>query len=350
MKVEREKLKQLMKNKLHKAGLSDEHADVAAEILTWADERGYHSHGAVRVEYYSERISKGGINVNPKFRFEKTGPASGMYYGDNGCGYPAAAYSMEEAIKMAKETGIAVVGVHKISHSGSLGYYVEMAAKEDLVAISMCQSDPMAVPYGGSEAYYGTNPIAFGVPTADGRKVIFDMATTVQAWGKILFARSKKEAIPDTWAVDEDGKPTTDSTKVNALVPIAEAKGYGLMMMVDVLSGVMLGVPFGKHVSSMYADLSKGRDLGQLHIVIDPSKFTDLDSFKKNMSIVLDELGEMKPAHGFNKVYYPGERALLRKEKYEKNGGIEIVDEIYNYLVSDAIHFDRYDHKNKFAE
>lgn len=350
MKVEKKRLKQLMKDKLHKAGLSEEHADIAAEILTWADERGYHSHGAVRVEYYAERISKGGINVNPDFKFEKTGPATGMFYGDNGCGYPAATYSMEEAIKMAKETGVAVVGVQRISHSGSLGYYVEMAAKEDLVAISMCQSDPMAVPYGGSEEYYGTNPIAFGVPTADGRRVIFDMATTVQAWGKILFARSKKEPIPDSWAVDEDGKPTTDSTKVNALVPIAGAKGYGLMMMVDVLSGVMLGVPFGKHVSSMYADLSKGRDLGQLHIVIDPSKFTDLDSFKKNMSTVLDELGSMKPAHGFDKVYYPGERAQLRKEKYENNGGIEIVDDLYNYLVSDAIHFNRYDHKNKFAE
>ena len=348
MKVEKTILKQLMKDKLQNAGLSDNHADMIAEILTWSDERGYHSHGAVRVEYYAERISKGGINTNPKFKFEKTGPASGIYYGDNGCGYVAATFSMEEAIKMAKETGIAVVGVKNISHSGSLGYYVEMAAKEDLVAISMCQSDPMAVPYGGSEAYYGTNPIAFGVPTADGRRVIFDMATTVQAWGKILFARSKGEAIPDTWTVDVDGNPTTDSTKVNALVPIAEAKGYGLMMMVDVLSGVLLGVPFGKHVSSMYADLSKGRDLGQLHIVIDPSRFTDLESFKKNMSTVLDELGEIKPAKGFDKVYYPGERALLRKEKYKD--GIEIVDDLYNYLISDDIHFNNYDHKNKFAE
>lgn len=349
MKVERQKLKQLMKDKLHKAGLSDSHADIIAEILTWSDERGYHSHGAVRVEYYAERIAKGGINTNPNLRFEKTGPASGMYYGDNGCGYVAATYSMEEAIKMAKESGVAVVGVKQISHSGSIGYYAEMAAEHDLIGITMCQSDPMAVPYGGSEPYYGTNPIAFGVPTADGRKVIFDMATTVQAWGKILYARSKKEPIPDTWAVDENGNPTTDSTKVNALVPIAGAKGYGLMMMVDVLSGVLLGVPFGKHVSSMYADLSKGRDLGQLHIVIDPSRFIDLDTFKKNMSTVLDELGAIKPAEGFDKVYYPGERAMLRKKKYDE-GGVEIVDDLYNYLVSDAIHFDNYDHKNRFAE
>ncbi|AKN32229.1 ureidoglycolate dehydrogenase [Clostridium carboxidivorans P7] len=349
MKLERAKLKQLMKDKLHKAGLIDSHAEVISEILTWSDERGYHSHGAVRVEYYAERIAKGGITTNPEFKFEKTGPASGVFYGDNGCGYVAAKLSMEEAIKMAKETGVAVVGVRNISHSGSIGYYAEMAAKEDLVAITLCQSDPMVVPYGGSESYYGTNPIAFGVPTADERKVIFDMATTVQAWGKILDARSKNKPIPDTWAVDEEGDPTTDPRNVANLLPIAGAKGYGLMMMVDVLSGIMLGVPFGKHVSSMYADLSKGRDLGQLHIVIDPSRFTDIESFKKNMSASLDELSQMKPSKGNDKVYYPGERALLRKAKYD-NGGVEIVDDIYNYLISEDIHFNRYDHKNKFAE
>lgn len=350
MKLQREELKSLMKNKFVKAGLKPEHADMMAEVLTWSDERGIHSHGAVRVEYYSERIKKGGITADPDIKFTKTGPCSAMLDADNGCGYVGAAMGMDEAIKMAKENGIAVVGIRNISHSGSIGYYVEMAAEQDLVAITMCQSDPMAIPFGGAEPFYGTNPIAFGAPSADDRKVIFDMATTVQAWGKILYARSRKESIPDSWAVDEDGKPTTDSTKVNALVPISGPKGYGLMMMVDVLSGIMTGVPFGQHVSSMYDDLSKGRELGQIHIVIDPSRFVPLDEFKKNMSACLDELSQAKPAEGNERIYYPGERGLLRKSEYEKNGGIEIVDDIYNYLISEDIHFNRYDHKNRFAE
>ena len=349
MRVSEKDLHELIKKKINKAGLSEEHADVVAECLVYADARGYHSHGAVRVEYYSERIAKGGINANPKFEFKKTGPASGIYEGDNGVGFVVAKNGMEEAIKMAKESGIAVIGMKHLSHSGSLGYFVEMAADEDLVAISLCQSDPMVVPHGGSEAYYGTNPIAFGAPSSDGRKMIFDMATTVQAWGKILHERSKGNPIPDTWAVDEHGEPTTDTMKVNALVPIAGAKGYGLMMMVDILSGVMLGLPFGKNVSSMYADLSKGRDLGQLHIVIDPSRFTDIDNFKKYMSQTFDELKAIKPAPGFDQVNYPGERALLRKAAYDKDG-IEIVDDIYEYLISEDIHFDNYDKKNKFAE
>ncbi len=350
MKVSKAELKSLMMRKFEGAGLTSEHAGILADVLVWSDARGIHSHGAVRVEYYTERIAKGGITVNPDFSYRETGVCTGMFEGDNGCGYVAAVQAMEYAIDMAKRNGAAIVGMRNISHSGSIGYYVEMAAKEGLVALSLCQSDPMAVPFGGTEPFYGTNPIAFAAPTADERMVVFDMATTVQAWGKILYARSKGDAIPDTWAVDENGNPTTDSLKVNALVPISGPKGYGLMMMVDILSGIMLGVPFGRHVSSMYEDLSKGRELGQLHIVIDPARFVAVEQFRKHMSQVLDELGAMKPADGYDKVYFPGERGRLREQRYMDSGGIEIVDEIYDYLKSEALHFDRYDHKNMFAE
>lgn len=225
--------------------------------MTWAHERGFASHGAVRVEYYCERIFKGGITHEPNITWNQTGPCSGIMDGDNGIGYWVATKATEKAIEMAKENGVAIVGMANVSHTGAIGYYTEMCAKEGLAAITFCQSDPMAVPYGGTEPYYGTNPISFACPTADDRNVVFDMATTVQAWGKILDKRSQGAEIPADWAVDEDGAPVTDPHKVNALVPIAGAKGYGLMMMVDIFSGVLLGVPFGKHVSSMYHDCSK---------------------------------------------------------------------------------------------
>ena len=350
MKLSRDELKELMKKKLMRAGLHEDHAEIAAEILTWSSERGYHSHGEVRVEYYCERIAKGGMTVDPRFEWKETGPCSALFEGDNGCGYVAAKKAMEKAIEMAKDQGIAVVGVRNSSHSGAIGYYTEMAAKQGMAAISFCQSDPMAVPHGGAEPYYGTNPISFAAPTADERLVLFDMATTVQAWGKILDRRSKNESIPADWAVDEKGRPVTDPHKVNALVPMSGAKGYGLMMMVDIFSGVLIGVPFGKHVSSMYHDLSEGRNLGQIHIVIDPERFCGREEFKKRMSQVCDELSSMAPAEGYDKVYYPGERAALRRKACEDAGGIEIVDDIYQYLISDDIHFDRYDHKNRFAD
>lgn len=349
MRLDRQTLHNLIAKKLHKAGLTQEHADIAADALAFADARGIHSHGAVRVEYYAERIAKGGMTPYPNVTYKETGPSSAILDFDNGCGLVAAKVGMDKAIALAKKNGVAVVGIRRMSHSGSLCYFTEMAAKQNLVAISMCQSDPMAVPYGGAEEFFGTNPIAFAAPTNNERIVSFDMATTVQAWGKVLYARSKGAQIPPTWAVDEFGEPTTDPYKVNALLPIAGAKGYGLMMMVDVLSGILLGLPFGKNVSSMYADLSKGRDLGHLHIVINPEYFIGLDIFKQSMSAMLDQLKQTKPAKGNSEVFFPGERSRKREADYQING-IEIVDDIYNYLISDDIHYNRYDHKNKFAE
>lgn len=350
MKISREDLKSLMKNKLIKAGLKEEHAETTAEILTWSHERGYFSHGAVRVEYYSERIAKGGITVDPKFTFKQTGPCSMLMDGDNGVGYEVAKVGMEKAIEMAKENGVGVVCMARMSHSGSIGYYTEMAAKEGLLAFSCCQSDPMAVPVGGVEPYYGTNPLSFAAPTADDRTVVFDMATTVQAWGKILDKKSKGLPIPSDWAVDEKGNPVTDPNLVNALVPISGAKGYGLMMLVDVFSGILSGVPFGKHVSSMYHDCSVGRDLGQIHIVLDPERFCGMKYFTESMSATCDELNAMDTADGYDKVYWPGQRAMMRKDKMNAEGGLDLADSLYEYLISDEIHNNRYDHKNRFAE
>ncbi|MGG0670591.1 ureidoglycolate dehydrogenase [Lederbergia citrisecunda] len=349
MRVSNEQLNELITTKLHKAGLTEEHARGVADVLVHADARGVHSHGAMRVEYYAERIAKGGLNANPDFKFEKTGPVTAVFDGDNGVGHVAAKLAMDEAIQMAKENGVAVVGVRRIGHSGALSYFVQQAANENLIGISVCQSDTMVVPFGGAEPYYGTNPIAFAAPGKNGENITFDMATTVQAWGKILHARSKNESIPDTWAVDSDGHPTTDPFKVNALVPIAGPKGYGLMMMVDVLSGILLGLPFGNKVSSMYHDLTEYRNLGQLHIVINPEFFTGLGSFQESIATTMQDLNNIKPAPGFDHVSYPGQRSAEREKQYEENG-IEIVDHIYEYLTSDVVHNNAYDNKSPFAK
>lgn len=348
MKVTREQLHELISKKINKAGLPKDQADIVADVLVHADARGVHSHGAVRVEYYSERISKGGTNNRPEFKFEKTGPCSAVFDGDNGSGQVAAKIAMEHAIDIAKDNGVAVVGIRRIGHSGALSYFVQQAAKQGLIGISLCQSDPMVVPYGGAEVYYGTNPIAFAAPGEDGKMITFDMATTVQAWGKVLDARSRNAKIPDTWAVDATGERTTDPFAVSGLLPIAGPKGYGLMLMVDVLSGILLGLPFGRNVSSMYHDLTEGRNLGQLHIVIDPAAFTSVDGFRKNITQVMHDLNGITPAPGVKQVMYPGQNSENNERDSEING-IEIVDEIYNYLISDVLYLRSYDHKDPFA-
>ncbi|WP_053955186.1 ureidoglycolate dehydrogenase [Inediibacterium massiliense] len=346
--VKKEELTELIKNKLMKAGLSKDDAIIVAQHLAYADSKGTHSHGAVRVEYYAERIAKGGSNTRPNFSYRKVAPSIGIYDGDNGVGMVVALNGMHEAIKLAKETGIGIVGMRRLGHCGTLSYFLKEATKQNMIALSMCQSDPMVVPYGGRDPYFGTNPIGFGAPRKNGSPIIIDMATTVQAWGKVLDARAKNVKIPNTWAVDEKGEPTSDPFAVKGLLPIAGPKGYGLMMMVDILCGSLLGLPFGKHVTSMYDDLSKGRDLGQIHIVINPDYFTDMNTFKENISKMVDELHSMKPAPGFEQVKYPGENSDEVIKKYNETG-IPIVKDIYDYLISDDIHYNRYNHGDAFA-
>lgn len=348
IKISHEELHVLITEKLAGAGLDPIQAEEVANHLVYADLSGIHSHGVVRVEYYAERISKGGVTLQPAMSFEKTGESTGIFHGDNGIGQYVVNESLPHIIHMAKNSGVAVAGISKMSHSGTMAYYLEKIAQQGLIGISMCQSDPMVVPFGGKENYFGTNPIGFGIPRAGHDPIIFDMATTIQAWGKILDARSKKQAIPSTWAVDSEGRPTTDPEKVQGLLPLAGVKGYGLMMLVDILAGSLLGLPFGKHVTSMYEDLTSPRNLGQFFIVIDPNRFSDLEIFKSTINQMVEELHSIPSIEGVESVLYPGE---LSKIKYQKNRieGIEIPLEIVEYLRSPIIHFDQYGGKGAFA-
>lgn len=342
------RLHELIKAKLIKAGLKEEHAEETANHLVYADLSGVHSHGAVRVEYYAERINKGGVTADPKFNFEQTGPGTAIFHGDNAQGHYAANEALEPAMKIAREAGVAVVGVSRVSHTGTLSYYMRKIAEQGLIGLAITQSDPMVVPFGGAETYYGTNPIAFGMPSNSEHPLIFDMATTVQAWGKILDARSKGREIPDTWAVDADGAPTTDPNQVKGLLPIAGPKGYGLMMMVDILAGVLLGLPFGRNVTSMYADLHASRNLGHTYIIIDPERFVGLEEFKKNISQTMEDLSGIRPATGFDRVQYPGQGS---NERYANNlvEGVDIPVSIIEYLESDVIHNNQYEGLGAFA-
>lgn len=347
--VSEQELRELITNKLILAGMPKEQAEPTAGHLVYADMIGIHSHGAVRVEYYAERIKEGGVNLAPKLSFEKTGPSTAVFHGDNAQGHYVANEALKPSIEMAKENGVAIVGISKVSHTGALSYYLRKVSEAGLIGMAFTQSDPMVVPFGGAEVYYGTNPIAFSVPRKTGAPIIFDMATTVQAWGKILDARSKGKEIPDTWAVDQEGSPTTDPNSVAGLVPIAGPKGYGLMMMVDIMAGVLLGLPFGKSVSSMYHDMSEERNLGQTIMLIDPSRFRPQEEFEADIDRKVDELHAITPAPGFDQVFYPGELSELAIERHQENG-IDIPESIIDYLKSDEINVKSYGGRGIFAD
>lgn len=326
-----EELKDIMQKKLERSGLSADLAEVVADNLVYADAHGIHSHGAIRLKDYYDRIKAGKTNIKPKIKFTQNGDSTGILDGDHTVGSYAVTKGFEHAVKLAKETGVGVVGVKNMDHAGAIGYYLQKVAEQGYIGITMCQAEPIVVPFGGSEIYYGTNPFGFGVPKKNGIPVILDMATSVQAWGKVMAAKLQGTDIPEGWAVDKTGAPTTNPNDAYALLPAAGSKGSGLMMMIDILSGILLGLPFGKHVGQVTKDI-KDSSLGQFIIVINPECFINPDVFMANIAKMVEEIHHIKPAPGFDKVMVPGEVANANYVKYQKTG-IPVIKKIYDYLL-----------------
>lgn len=338
IKVEYNKLRTLCSNKLQDAGVSSEQADIIADVLVHADARGVSSHGVLRTEHYIKRVQQGGLNINPNFTINKTGPVTAIFDGDDGFGHVVSKYAMEHAIKIAKENGVGMVSVINSSHCGALSYFVKQAAEENLIGIAMTHTDKFVVPFGGKEPFFGTNPIAYGFPAKKHKPIILDMATSNAAFGKILHARKAGTEIPDNWGVDENGNPSTNPNVVNALLPFGGPKGYGLGMVVDIFSGIMTGSAFGPHIKPMYGQYNEMRKLGHYYCVINPAMFTDLSSFLDNIDRMIDEIHECKPADGFKYVQVPGEPEQLKEEESIKNG-VNITESVYEFLLNANVKF-----------
>jgi ureidoglycolate dehydrogenase (NAD+) len=320
--------------KLTQVGVNETHAETTVNVLIHANLRGVDSHGVMRLEHYVNKIKCGGINPRPDMKVQETGPVTAIVDGDDGLGHVVAERAMACAIEIAQKNGVGMVSAINSSHCGALSYFVDMAARNHLIGIAMTNTDKMVVPYGGSEAFFGTNPIAFAFPAKDNPPIVLDMATSSVAYGKILDARILGKPIPADWGVDDTGRPTTDPNQIAALLPFGGPKGYGLSMVVDILSGILTGSPFGPYVPQMYAkDLTITRKLGHLVLAINPAKFTIVDSFLQNMDQMIKDLHQMKPAPGFQEVLLPGEPEMM-KELERRRSGIPIPEEIYQFLCS----------------
>ncbi|CDQ18479.1 ureidoglycolate dehydrogenase [Halobacillus karajensis] len=331
--IQQADLKALVVDKLVGAEVSEEHAEVVADVLIHADLRGVSSHGVLRTEHYVKRMLMGGMNANPEFKVERKGSAGALFDGDNGMGHVITKEAMDEAIKLSKENGIGIVGVINSSHCGALSYYAEQAAKEDTISMVMTHTDSAVVPFGGAEPYFGTNPIAYGFPANKHKPMILDMATSNVAFGKVLHARETGKEIPDNWGVDEKGNPVTDPNLVKHLLPASGPKGYGLGLVVDVMTGVLTGSTFGPDIPPMYGDYNNYRQLSHVIVTIDPGLFIGKKEFLSNIDQMIDELHAVQPAEGVSSVMVPGEPEQW-KEEARKIEGIPVPKSIYGYLKS----------------
>jgi ureidoglycolate dehydrogenase (NAD+) len=293
---------------LEKLGVGSADARLVAETLVAANLRGVDSHGVVRLPHYATRLRNGTVNARPNITARRTGPSTALVEGDAGMGQLVAARAMREAIALAKESGAGAVVARNSSHCGACAWFVEMAVKEGLIGVALTHTDSIMVPPGMKRIFLGSNPIAFGAPG-----VIIDMSTTHVAWGKILVARQEGKPIPPDWGIDADGRPTTDPHRVVGLAPTGGHKGYALATMVEILCAQLAGVPFGRHVTKMYGELDKPRNLGHFMLALDVARFTASESFARQIGAFLEEIH----AEG---ALAPGDPERLSAERRRREG------------------------------
>ena len=331
----KKELKNTTQKIFEKYGLSEKSAEIIADVLVHANLRGVDSHGVLRVEHYIKRIKEGGINIQPQLSESESSITTSTIDGDNGFGHYIGKRAMKSAIDKAKTGGIGAVAVKNSSHCGALSYFVNQAAEEDLIGIAMTHADKIVVPFGGAESFFGTNPIAFGFPANEEDPLILDFATSTVALGKILNARENGESIPSGWGVDENGNDTNNPNEVVSLTPFGGPKGYGLAMVVEIFTALLTGAAFGPHISKMYGDYDKNRELGHFFMAIDPAKFVAADIFKSRLDQMMRELREALPAGDTEQIFAPGDIEMKTVKEREQNG-IPVPASIIEFLNNEV--------------
>jgi len=322
-----------------KLGVPKDRAEITAEILQAADLRGVSSHGIIRLQtYYGSRLQKGLINPLADNEIIRESPASLAIDGKNGLGQIAGKDAMLRCIEKAKTSGVAMVTVRNSNHYGIAGYYAMMALEHDMIGISFTNAQPLVAPTFGRKRLLGTNPIAVAAPALHEKPFVLDMATSIVPIGKVTVFDKAGESIPDGWAIDAEGKSTTNPQAVlngGALFPLGGPeilrgyKGYGLALWVDIFSGVLSGAGFGRNV----ADPSKAANanVGHFFAAMRLDAFRDPEEFKQDLDNLFQQLKTAEKAIGHDRIYIHGEKEFELSERYHKEG-IPLLEEVVKSL------------------
>ena len=241
---------------------------------------------------------------------------------------------MRLCVEKARRTGSAVAGIRNSTHFGMAGYYSEIAAREGMIGITTTNSSPRMAPWGSRDALLGTNPLAIAVPGPDNGSVVLDMATSVAALGKIMLAAADGTPIPEGWALDADGRPTTDASAAlkGTVLSFGGPKGSGLAFMLDVLSGVLTGGSFGSKVRSLYRDMSNPERCGHFLFAIDVEAFMPISDFRAHINRYAAEFKRCRPVPGVSEVYLPGE-IESRRERAAQAESLLLAPKTYEELL-----------------
>jgi LDH2 family malate/lactate/ureidoglycolate dehydrogenase len=322
---------------LRACGLSQGYAELTAGTLVKADMRGVSSHGVIRLPFYCQRLLDRGSNPDPKFEIVAEKPSLILVDGDNGLGQVISVEAMKMVIKRAKSQGLCFAGVRNSCHFGMAAYYPMMALAKGMIGIAGSNASPVMAPWGGNKSAIGNNPLAIAIPTGKDYPLILDMAMSVVSGGKVRLEAVKGTKIPKDWVLDRQGRPTdnpADFFPNGTLLPLGY-KGFGLAIMIEVLSGVLTQSNILKEVGLWFKETSTPINLGHFFMALDVGTFMDLNSFKKRIDQMIDELKSTPLMEGSDGIFMPGEIEYA-KEQACKKYGIPIDLEVCKILDSFA--------------
>ncbi|MBZ4654456.1 MAG: hypothetical protein JG781_1813, partial [Peptococcaceae bacterium] len=326
-------LRQFLQNCFFKVGVPEEDCVIVTDNLLKAELWGIDTHGISRFPIYLRRLQKGLVNPKPKIRIEKRLVAVLLVDGDNGLGSVVTAKSLNKGMAVADTYGVCAVGIKRSNHFGAAGYYSNLGAQKGYITIILTNGPPAIPPWGGKEPYFGTNPLAFGLPRQGKPPIIVDLATSLVARGKIIRAAKEGKPIPPDWALNKEGYPTTKAEEAleGILLPMAGPKGYALSLAVEYLAGVLAGAGFGRDVAWQYGNSETEANVGHLLILLKPEAFLDPTDYYSRTERFCEEIKSIALAPDSPGIRLPGERGYKLEQELRKKG-IEVTENLANEL------------------
>jgi len=310
---------------LEAAGVPSKEAATTARCIVASDRWGIGSHGLMRLPFYLSRLQAGGINPKAELKTVTDLPSLVVFDGDDGLGHWQLQNAAELATKRALVNGIAAVGVGRSNHCGALGIYVWPMINEGLVGIAFSTGPAVMPPWGGNKSLLSTSPIAAGIPTNP--PTVVDLATSAVARGKIQAKAQAGAELEPGWAFTKDGAPTTDAKEALAgmLAPLGGVKGYAIAVLVESLTGMLIGPTLAKNIPDMFAADQNAlpQQISHFIIAIDASKL----SVDGSNSRTADFANEVKAAGG----RLPGSNRV-NPEALNLNDEITITDQVFAQL------------------
>ncbi len=341
-RVSPEGLSALVSDVFVACGVSRADADVAAEISVYAQMRGSESHGVVHLPLYVIGLLDGTIKNKPNVTVSGSLPACKVIDADHGLGIVVCQQAIDTAIDLARSYGMGGVAVRNSSHFGVAGYYAEYAADCGMIGYSFSNASRAIAAPGGKEALFGTNPIGVGFPVPDGEAIVVDMATAVVARSRIRQALAFGQSIPADWALDAEGRPTTDPKAAieGSVQAIGGPKGYGLALMVELLCTALSDGEPGFDVT--YENLVKRpSNISQFFMVLNPEGFAGRAAYDARTRHIADVVVQSKPLHESEPPRLPGERGHAQR-RVRRAEGIPMFDALKQSLTNVAAMLDKY--------